>query len=183
MSVYQSIAKIGSKYIGRDKMFKYGFNLSPMYRRTTGRVTDVSSDLMDVKMALPISYKNRNYVNSIFGGSLFSSVDPIPMVQLINIIDDDYVVWDKSAEIFFKKPARENLYAQFSYSEEEIQTIKAQVANNNEIEIVKTTKLTNKDQSIIYCEVRKTIYIADKSFFKIKKSKRKKTVTKEDIDN
>ena len=46
------------------------------------------------------------------------------MVQLLNIIGDDYVVWDKSAAIFFKRPARENLYAEFVYTTEEIADIK-----------------------------------------------------------
>ena len=104
MSIYKKIGEIGSRYIGKDKLFKYGFNLSPMYVRSTARIIRVSKDLLNVQIKLPISYKNKNYVNSIFGGSLFSSVDPIPMVQLINIIGNDYVVWDKSAEIYFRKP-------------------------------------------------------------------------------
>ncbi|GAA4274687.1 hypothetical protein GCM10022258_39830 [Aquimarina gracilis] len=120
-------------------------------------------------MKLPISWKNRNYVNSIFGGSMFSSVDPIPMVQLINLIGDDYVVWDKSAEIFFKKPAKENLYADFSYSEKELEEIRVKIAISKEIEIVKITKLMNNDGTQLYCEVKKVIYVADKAFYKQKK--------------
>ncbi len=168
MSIYKKIAEIGSKYVGKHTLFKYGFNVSPMYRRSTGRITEVSKDLLKVKMKLRISYKNRNYANSIFGGSLFSSVDPIPMVQLINILGDDYVVWDKSAKIQFKRPAKENLYAEFVYSVEEVEEIKTRVGKENEIEILKKTVLTNKDQSKVFCEVEKTIYVADKKFYKNK---------------
>jgi len=106
MSIYQKIAEVGPKYIGKARLFKYGFNLSPMYRRTTARIKEVSDDLMSIKIKLPISYKNRNYVNTIFGGSMFSAVDPIPMVQLMNLLDDSYVVWDKSAQIFFQTPSQ-----------------------------------------------------------------------------
>ncbi|MEL6988648.1 MAG: DUF4442 domain-containing protein, partial [Bacteroidota bacterium] len=67
----------------------YGFNLSPMYRRSVGKIVHVSDDLLKVEIKLPLNYKNRNYVNSIFGGSMFSAVDPIPMVQLINLIGDE----------------------------------------------------------------------------------------------
>ena len=144
-----------------------------MYRRSTGRITEVSPDLHVVKIILPISYKNRNYVNSIFGGSMFSAVDPIPMVQLINILGDGYVVWDKSAEIFFKRPAKENLFAEFTYSSQELEQIKERISQENEIEIVKTTTLTNKAQSKIFCEVRKTIYIADKAYYKMKRQQSK----------
>jgi len=75
MSLYQDFARIGSKYIGKPKLFKYGFNLSPMYRRSTARIIHVSSDLLEVRIRMPISYKNKNYVSSIFGGSMFAAVD------------------------------------------------------------------------------------------------------------
>lgn len=174
MSFYKKIGALGSKYIGKPAMFKYGFNLSPMYRRTTARITDVSSDLLNIQIKLPLNYKNRNYVNSIFGGSLFSAVDPIPMVQLMNLIGDDYVCWDKSAEIFFKRPAKEDLYADFEYSLEELESIKDRIANEGEIEIIKTTLLTNKEKTTVFCEVRKTIYVADKSFYKNKRANKSK---------
>lgn len=172
MSIYKKIVEIGSRYIGKDKLLRYGFNLSPMYRRSTARIISMSKDLLYVQIKLPISYKNKNYVNSIFGGSLFSSVDPIPMVQLINIIGNDYVVWDKSAEIYFKKPAKENLFAEFIFTNVEIDEIKNRIRTENEIEIVKIASLTNKEKTIVYCEVKKTIYIAKKSFYKNKKEKR-----------
>ena len=178
MSIYKKIVEIGSKYIGKDKLLKYGFNLSPMYRRSTAKIISISKDLFYVQIKLPISYKNKNYVNSIFGGSLFSSVDPIPMVQLINIIGNDYVVWDKSAEIYFKKPAKENLFAEFIFTNVEIDEIKNRIRTENEIEIVKITSLTNKEKTIVYCEIKKTIYIAKKSFYKKKKEKRQPTTRK-----
>lgn len=172
MSIYKKIGDLGSKFIGQDKLFKYGFNLSPMYKRSTAKITTVSKDLLKVTIKLPISYKNKNYVNSIFGGSLFSAVDPIPMVQLMGIIGDDYIVWDKSAEIFFKRPAKENLYAEFTYTTEEIEDIKSKVIKENEIEVLKTIVLTNKDKTKVYCEIRKNIYVANKLFFKEKSKKR-----------
>lgn len=174
MSVYKKIAEIGAKFIPKAKLFKHGFNLSPMYRRSTGRVIEVSEDLLKVVVKIKLSYKNKNYVNSIFGGSLFSAVDPIPMVQLINLIGDDYVVWDKSAEIKFKRPAKEHVYADFHYSLEELEEIKRRVSKENEIEIVKTTLLTNKEKNKTFCEVHKTIYVADKSYYKQKRKLKNK---------
>ena len=49
----------------------------------------------------------------------------------------------------------------------------AKAKENNEFEIVKTTQLTNKDKSIVFCEVRKKVYIANKAFFKAKRSKKR----------
>ncbi|HAS43636.1 MAG TPA: DUF4442 domain-containing protein [Microscillaceae bacterium] len=170
MSIYKQLMDAGARYFGRHRVFKYGFNISPMYRRSTGRIVSVSKDLLKISMKLPISYKNRNYANTIFGGSMFSAVDPIPMVQLMNILGNDYVVWDKSAEVFFRRPAKTHLYANFEYTPEELTAIKTKVEQNQEIEIVKTTQLTDKGQEKVYCEVRKTIYIADKAYYKQKRT-------------
>tara|TARA_B110000240_G_C13483785_1_gene446463 strand:+ start:476 stop:664 length:189 start_codon:yes stop_codon:yes gene_type:complete len=60
-----------------------------------------------VKVRIKLSYKNSNYVGSIFGGSLLSATDPILMVQLINILGNKHVVWDKAAAIKFKRLAKE----------------------------------------------------------------------------
>ncbi|MGW9684310.1 PaaI family thioesterase [Flagellimonas sp. 2504JD1-5] len=172
MSLYQTLMDFGAKFFKKNVLLKYGFNLSPMYRRSTGRITFISEDLLTITMKLPITYKNRNYVNTIFGGSMFSAADPIPMVQLINLLGPDYVVWDKSAEIFFKRPAKETLYAEFRYTIEELEEIKAKVAQQNELEIIKTTDLTNKDQSKVFCQIKKIIYIADKAYFKQKRARK-----------
>ena len=174
MSFYTKVAALGSKFISKHKLLKYGFNLSPMYRRSTARVTEVSADLMSIKIKLPISYKNVNYVGTIFGGSMFAAVDPIPMTQLMELLGNDYVVWDKAAQIPFKRPARENLNAHFTFSSEELQEIKSRVAQENEIEFIKTTQLMNSDQSTVFCQVDKTIYVAKKDFYKEKRRRKQK---------
>lgn len=173
MSIYQSISEIGSKFIKQHTLFKYGFNMSPMYRRSTARITSVSEDLLHITIRLPISFKNKNYVSSIFGGSLFSAVDPIPMVKLMKLLGNEYVVWDKSAEVYFKRPAKENLVATFTYTLDELQEIKNKVSEEKEIEIQKHTVLTNTNETTIFCEVKKTIYIADKEFYKKKRERAK----------
>ena len=177
MFSYKKITDLVSKFIGKSKVLKYGMNLSPMYRRTTAKVIYISEDFKEIKIKLPFSYKNANYVNTIFGGSMFSAVDPFPMTQLMNLIGDEYVVWDKAAEIFFRRPAKEDLFADFIYTDEEIDEIKKKAQEQDEFEIIKSTKLTNKDKSIVYCEVRKRVYIADKAFFKEKIKKRENIKT------
>lgn len=173
MSIYKTITEVGQKFISKEKLFRYGFNLSPMYRRSTGKITYVSGNLHDIKIVIPISYKNRNYMNTVFGGSMFAAVDPIPMIQLTQILGNGFVVWDKSAEIYFKKPAKENLYADFVFTDAELEDIKQRVATEQEITITKRTQLTNKDKTVVYCEVDKKIYVANKAFYKEKLAKRK----------
>ena len=165
MSFYQKLAVVAEKLNISAKAFRYVFNISPMYKRSTAKVTKVSDDLTYIEVKLPISYKNKNYNGSIFGGSMFSAVDPIPMVQLVNLLKNDYVVWDKSAEIYFKRPAREDIYADFIFTLDEISEIKNRISTEKEITFVKITKLMNKERTKIFCEVHKTIYVADKKFY------------------
>jgi len=175
--MYQNVARLGQRFFSKAFLFKYGFNYSPMYRRSCGRLIYVSKDLKTLRIRLKYSYKNKNYVGSIFGGSLFSAVDPFPMVQLINIIDRDYVIWDKAAQIRFRRPAFEDLYADFTYTDSELEEIRKRVQTENEIEIIKSTPLTNKSGDTVFCTVDKTLYIAEKQYFKAKRKKKNKTST------
>ena len=175
--MYQNVARLGQRFFSRAFLFKYGFNFSPMYRRSCSRVVDVTKDLKAIRIRLKYSYKNKNYVGSIFGGSLFSAVDPFPMVQLINIIDRDYVIWDKAAQIRFRRPAFEDLYADFTYTDVELKEIRKRVQQEKEIEIIKSTSLRNKSGDTVFCTVDKTLYIADKQYFKTKRKKRSQEKT------
>lgn len=170
--MYATLTKYLTKVFKKKTIFRYGFNISPMYRRSTGRIVSVSDDILKVQIKIPLSYKNSNYVGSIFGGSLFSATDPVFMVQLINILGNDYVVWDKESTIKFKRPAKETVYAVFHFTTEEIEKIKEDVAEKKEIDIIKELDITNKEGSKVIAEVSKTIYVADKSYFKNKRKKK-----------
>ncbi|CAM1349789.1 PaaI family thioesterase [Tenacibaculum crassostreae] len=170
--MYAALSKILRKYFKESTIFKYGFNISPMYRRSTGKIHAVSDDLLQAQVKIPISYKNKNYVGSIFGGSLFSATDPVFMIQLMHILGNDYVVWDKEANIKFKRPAIQDGYVDFIFTEEEIAEIKSRVVAEKEIDLIKEIKITNKDASVVFAEVSKVIYIADKAYYKNKRKKK-----------
>lgn len=172
MSLYHTIGKLGPRVVDKPTLFKWGFNLSPMYRRSTARIVDVSDDLHRVSLRLPISYKNKNYVGAIFGGSLFSAVDPIPMVQLINILDNRYIVWDRSAEVVFRAPARQDVVAESAFTADEIrQTVEA-VEANGETDITRTLRLTDASGETTFCVVTKTLYVATKAHHRAKRERR-----------
>ena len=170
--MYAQLSKFLSRFFSKRQIFRYGFNVSPMYRRSTGKLYFVSEDLLNVKIKIPLSIKNRNYVGSIFGGSLFSATDPIYMVQLINILGTDYVVWDKSASIQYRRPAKETAFAEFSFTEDEINQLKKDAKEEGEIDLLKELKITNHDGSVVFCELLKTIYIADKVYYKEKRKRK-----------
>ena len=170
--MYKIAFEFLKRFFSEAALYKYGFNLSPMYRRSVGKIKSVSKDLHEVAIKIPLNYKNRNYVGAIFGGSMFSATDPIYMIQLMNILGDDYVVWDKAAEIKYKRPARENAYATFCFSVAEIIQIKKEVSVKKEIDFEKQVNIVSAS-GVIFAEVTKTIYISQKSYYKQKIKSRK----------
>ncbi|ARV09620.1 DUF4442 domain-containing protein [Winogradskyella sp. PC-19] len=170
--MYKSGTEFLKRFIKVSTIYKYGFNWSPMYRRSTAKLISVSDDLHYVKIRLKLNWKNRNYAGSIFGGSMLSATDPIYMIQLIQILGNDYVVWDKAVEARYKKPAKSTIYGEFIFSEDEIRVLKKVIEKNNETDILKTMSLVDEKQNII-ATFNKTLYIADKSFYKEKLNKRK----------
>ncbi|MDG1333085.1 MAG: DUF4442 domain-containing protein [Crocinitomicaceae bacterium] len=161
---------IGRK-IGMGRAFKFFFNISPMYRRTGGRIVSASDNLDDIKIKLKLNYKTRNYVGTMYGGHMYSCLDGIYMVQLINLLGKDYVVWDKAATIKFKRPGTSTLFADFKITEKLIEQIKLDVEGQNEIDLTLDVDLLDGDGNVS-AEVEKIIYISSKSFYK-EKQKRK----------
>ena len=170
--MYKAIFAFLSKYFKKNTLFKILFNISPMYRRTNARLIDVSEDIHRVKIKISLNYKNRNYMGTMFGGSMLSATDPIYMIQLLQILGDDYVVWDKSTNIRFKKPANQHCYAIFEFTTEEINQIKNDVLQHNEINLVKNLSIESKSKNV-YAVVEKTIYISTKPYYKAKLKARK----------
>ena len=84
-----------------SRWLRWRFNLFPAYRGVGARVEYIASDFREVRVRLPLSWRTRNYVGTIFGGSLYGAVDPIYMIMLIHLLGREYIVWDKSASIRF----------------------------------------------------------------------------------
>jgi len=149
-------------------------NLFPPYWGTGAKAIFLSNDFREVQIKLPLFWRTRNYVGTIFGGSIYASADPIFMIQLIELLGKSYVVWDKSAAIRFLRPGNKTLYARFLISDELLEQIKADVAEKHETDLTLEVDFTDIHGKV-YTKVSKVLYIADKSFFKAKKANREKT--------
>src|SRR5258708_700531 len=107
-----------------DKMpmwlLRWIFNLYPPYLGAGIKVKEISSDFRQMEVAMKLTWCNKNYVGTQFGGSIYSMTDPFYMFILIKNLGRDYIVWDKAAKIDFKKPGKSTLYVRFTMSEDEI---------------------------------------------------------------
>ena len=170
--MYDKLFTFLNRYFKKATLFRVMFNMSPMYKRSCGKIIFTSDDLHVVKIKIPLSYKNRNYVGSIFGGSLFAATDPIYMIQLMQILGKEYVVWDKKTNIKFKRPAYENAFATFEFTSSEINEILQRVQSENEIDYTKILLITDKNGTV-FAELDKTLYISTKANYKQKRSLKK----------
>lgn len=143
----------------KTRLARLLFNLYPVYRGTGGKILYIRADWKEVKISLPLSLRTKNYVGTIFGGSMYSSVDPIYMLMLIKILGPGFVVWDKSAAIRFKKPGKSTLYAHFQIADEEIEAILKELEFLPSIDRVYKVELKDCNDEV-HAIVEKTIYIA-----------------------
>ena len=132
--------------------------LFPAYRGTGGKITYVADDWREVRVEVPLSRRTKNYVGTIFGGSMYGAVDPIYMVMLIKALGPGYVVWDKAATIRFRKPGRTTLHARFILDDAELEAIRAALADAPATERTYTIQLVDKD-GLVHAEVEKLIHI------------------------
>ena len=142
----------------RTRLQRWRFNFFPAYRGAGARITYIAADWREVRIKLPLNWLTRNYVGTIYGGSMYGAVDPIYMIMLIRLLGTDYVVWDKAATIRFKRPGRTTLVARFVIDEAETVAIQRELADQPSLDRVYRVDLVDKDD-VVYASVEKTIYI------------------------
>ncbi len=144
----------------RSRLIRWKFNLFPAYRGTGARVTYIADDFRETRVRLPLSWRTRNVVGTIFGGSIYGAVDPVYMIMLIRLLGPEFIVWDKTAEIRFRKPGRGTLYATFKIGEEELRAIREQTAAGPADRVYSVDLVDG--EGVTHATVTKTIYVRRK---------------------
>jgi hypothetical protein len=152
-------------------MAKFLMNIVPCIRGSGGRVVAISDDFRRLRVRLKLSWRTRNLVGTIYGGSMYSATDPFYMLMLLRILGREYVVWDKGCTIRFKRPARETLFADFHIDDEMLAHVHTTVQRDGEGTF--TWPIALKDASdVTYVEFDKVLYVAKKDFYEAKQRRR-----------
>jgi acyl-coenzyme A thioesterase PaaI-like protein len=151
----------------RARMVRLGFNFHPAFRGTGGRVVHVAKDLRHIRIRLALSWKTRNIVGSLYGGSLFAITDGAHPMMLMAALGDNYIVWDKAASIRYRKPGYTTLYGDFVLRKEEIAEIRAALLEVPELERTFLVELKD-EQGTVHTIVERTVYIAEKNYYRQK---------------
>lgn len=133
-------------------------NIWPPFLGAGIRIMRLGPGWKEIDVEMKLRWWNRNYVGTHYGGSLYSMTDPFIMLMLIENLGKDYLVWDKSASIRFKKPGRGTVSASFRLSEPQLREIKQALNSQEKIERVFTVEVKDESGNVI-AEVEKLLHI------------------------
>ena len=142
----------------RSRLARWRFNTFPAYRGTGGRVTFIRHDFMEVRIKLPLWWRTRNYVGTIYGGSIYASVDPFYMMMLMQCLGPRYTVWDKAAAVRVRRPGRTTLFATFVLEDSLLDGIRDELEVVDKLDRHFTVELTDAAGEV-HAVVEKTVNI------------------------
>ena len=96
------------------------------------KIDYVTDDFKEVNVILKHTFWNRNPNKSLWGGAIFSAVDPFfPIIikQILLREDIETIFMTKSAQVEYLKESKTNILFSFIVSDDEIENIKTAILN------------------------------------------------------
>ncbi len=138
-------------------------NFYPPFLGAGIHITHVSADLLTVETRLKLHWWNRNAVGTHFGGSLYALCDPFYMLILMEQMGSNYIIWDKTATIRFKRPGRSTVTARFHVSPQRVEDIRTEIDKVGRKDYTFSTQVLGPEGEVI-AEVEKLVYVRRKDF-------------------
>lgn len=126
------------------------------------KLQKMTKDFRQATVSMNLTFYNKNYMGTQFGGSLYSMVDPWYMLMLIKNLGSDYIVWDKAATINFRKPGKGRVMAEFNLTQAHLDEIRATLMTQNKMDYIFKVEIKD-DQGKLIADVDKVLYIRKKS--------------------
>jgi hypothetical protein len=137
-------------------------NLWPPFLGAGIRVRRLQSDWKEIDVEMKLRFWNANFVGTHYGGSLYSMTDPFYMLMLIENLGRDYIVWDKSASVRFRKPGKGKMAAAFRLSDEQIEGIRQALNSQDKVE-PKFVVEVKDETGVVVAEVEKVLHVRKKN--------------------
>jgi hypothetical protein len=137
-------------------------NIWPPFLGAGIRVKRLGRDWRQIDVEMKLHLWNANYVGTHYGGSLYSMTDPFFMIMLIENLGQDYIVWDKSASIRFKKPGRGTVSASFRLTDQQINEVRQALRSQEKIERAFLVEVKDESGNVI-AEVEKLLHVRKRS--------------------
>lgn len=144
--------------------YRRGINLWPCIWCSGGKIGFLSADFQELHVSLKLGIRTWNRVGTVYGGSIYSSIDPFYMLMFMQILGPSYVVWDKGASIKFVKPIRQRVKCRFLISDELVETVKREVATHGQY-VFELPLRYEDDEGRVYAVFVKQMYAALKEHY------------------
>ena len=141
---------------------RHVMNFWPPFLGAGIRVTRLQPDWRSIDVEMKLRFWNANFVGTHYGGSLYSMADPFYMLMLIENLGRNYIVWDKSASIRFRKPGKGKMLASFRLSEEQIEAIRQQLQTQEKVEPTFLVEIRDEAGELV-AEVQKLLHVRKKT--------------------
>lgn len=139
-------------------VIRHIFNFWPPFRGAGIKVDYISKDYRIFKASLQLGLLNRNFFGTHFDGSLFAMSDAFFSIILAKNLGNNYIVWDKAANITYKKPGRGTVRAHFEFSADEIAVIKKETDSAGKYVFDRSVDIIDASNEIV-ASVVKTLYV------------------------
>lgn len=146
----------------RKRFFETLINFYGPFLGAGIKLKSMSPDFRQAHVSMNLTFYNKNYMGTQFGGSLYAMIDPWYMLMLIKNLGDGYIVWDKAATINFRKPGTGRVHAHFNLKQEQIDEIKKTVETQTKMDYVFKVQIVD-DSGKLIAESDKVLYIRKKS--------------------
>lgn len=137
-------------------------NLYPPYLGAGVRIHHVDPNWLELRVSMRLRWYNKNALGTHFGGSLYAMVDPHLVLLLLGALGRDYVVWDQSAHIDFRKPGRGRVHATIRLTPEDLTTIHVETAEGTPYRPTFVIDILDERDDLI-ARVTKVLYIRRKN--------------------
>lgn len=141
---------------------RWWMNLWPPFLGSGIRITRLDRDWKAIDVEMKLRFFNRNYVGTHYGGSLYSMTDPFYMLMLIENLGREYIVWDKSACIRFRRPGRGRVTAEFRISEQQLAEIRGRLEMTDKAEPTFTVEVRDGSGEVV-AQVEKVVQVRRKN--------------------
>lgn len=108
--------------------------------------------------SMRLSFFNRNYFGTHFGGSLYAMCDPFFVLILAERLGPGYVVWDKAATIRFLRPGRGRVRARFEIPPAQSADIRSLADRDGKLESTFRVQVLDAKDEVV-AEVEKLVYV------------------------
>ena len=124
---------------------------------------EISDDFMQMRVVIRRALFNINFHKTIFGGTIFSACDPYFPTMYYHIFakkNRKLIIWLKSAEIQYLRPADTSLKLHFKITEKEIQLAEKTLNEKGKFEIWHDVEAISK-KGIVCAKAIMLVYLRD----------------------